>query len=352
MMKAASVGVNFLGEPFLSFDELKEVYRKVRDTEESRDMGIDFAFTTNGTVINDEILAFIRESGWLCISVDGPKEVHDRIRVDITGNGTYDRIIENLPRFRDAAPKLIASTTLTAYYPKPLDLLYHIVNLGFDQVMIKPVRAGYDKPYAFGPDKAQTLKDGYTELRDFLIVEASKERFRHLVVMLNEFDIFGRFLLRVLLQTPKFYRCPAGKYKIEIDGKGDIYPCPEMIGKPVFLMGNIRDGIDHAKEDFWWSLHCDYKPVCKDCWARFLCGGGCHYLAWLNYDYDPIPGYGRDDLVEVDGRQYPAWVLKPDKVECELFKHLAELAIEFVYRLQKEHPEQFEKVMIMAQERM
>jgi uncharacterized protein len=329
--RALSVGINYQGEPLLDLDNLKETRRLCIQIERDRNIGVEFAFTTNGTIMNDGILAFIRdELHSVTISSDGPKTIHDAIRVRKDGTGTYDAIIETINAIKRLKKKLVASTTLTSRYPYPAQILKHIIDLGFDSILIKHVTAPATWEFVFNPENLPELKKGYDELRDFLFETVIAGEFKYFAAMFNDHDLFGRFLYRILMQRPVFYRCPAGKFKISIDPYGDIYPCDGLIGMPEFKMGSIETGVEKEEEDYWWNLHVDYKPVCEDCWARYLCGGGCYARAWL-----------------INGK-----VLKPEYVECELFKHLATLAIEFCYKLEHEHPEQFEKVMIMAQERM
>jgi len=319
-----SVGVNFTGEPFLNLPLLKQITEKAKQFSEDKGIEIQVNFITNGTLCNDEILEFISQRNGLSISLDGPKEIHDKNRSFLDGSGSYDKIMENLPKFRERVSYLSAGSVLSAHAPFPAKILKHNVDLGFDNVQIKPVRDSYDKPHAFNPDNVDRLLEGYTELSDFLYETLTSGEKKYFNALFNKVDFFGKLLYRVFKEQPTFYRCPAGKKSLEIDDKGDIYPCSSMIGTEMFKMGNIDSGIAQEKIDFWYDLKVTDKPICNECFAQFLCGGGCYYSAWHNNQ-------------TLD---------KPEIVECSITKHISLLALDFAHRLEEEFPEIFDEIVM------
>jgi len=94
------------GEPFLNFSLIKKCITYIRD----KGGKLHFGVTTNGTLLDETIINFlIKNDVRLTISLDGPKEIHDRYRKSIQGNGSYDKIIANLQRIRKNSKKYFFS---------------------------------------------------------------------------------------------------------------------------------------------------------------------------------------------------------------------------------------------------
>lgn len=85
----------FGGEPLMNFDVVREIVAYGRSLEKENNKKFRFTLTTNGVLLNDEIMEFAnREMDNVVLSIDGRKEVHDYMRPFRNGKGSYDFIID------------------------------------------------------------------------------------------------------------------------------------------------------------------------------------------------------------------------------------------------------------------
>ncbi len=91
------------GEPFLKFDIIKAVVNYCKQ----KDFKAMFYVTTNGTIMTDEMIDFIIENEInIMFSLDGNKENHDRNRVFINNEPTFDKVFENIKKFQNRKKQL------------------------------------------------------------------------------------------------------------------------------------------------------------------------------------------------------------------------------------------------------
>lgn len=87
------------GEPLLMFPLIKQCMEYIEDSIEGKE--ILYSITTNGTLLNDEIVDFFAEHNvFLSISLDGAKKDHDRHRKFVSGEGSFDLIMNNIERLK------------------------------------------------------------------------------------------------------------------------------------------------------------------------------------------------------------------------------------------------------------
>ncbi len=254
------------------------------------------------------------------ISIDGPRHIHDAMRVFPDGRGTYDTIAPSIAGLVARGAQLSAQAVITGQYPNVTEVFLHLCELGFRAIELRPVRAPHDQPFAISPRTVDAVKQGFSEFADFLFSQEDRLLLAYLAKIWHIEDCLGRFLVRVASGHQVNYRCPAGKDGVCVDTDGGVYPCPGMVGVPELRMGSIYRGIDEgAYRLYYEDLLVTSKSVCKDCAIRHLCGGGCYHAAFL--------ANGRVDT--------------PDPCDCELTRHLVELAAGMVARLREERPAVF-----------
>ena len=141
----------FGGEPLMNFEVVKEIVAYARSKEKEYNKNFRFTITTNGMLLNDDIIDYInREMSNIVLSIDGRKEVNDRVRVRCDKTGSYDKIVPNYQ-------KLVAKRGQDQYYVRGTFTKYnldfakdvmHLNDIGFDQVSVEPVVADPQQPYA------------------------------------------------------------------------------------------------------------------------------------------------------------------------------------------------------------
>ena len=278
--------------------------------------------TTNFTLSDRaEIYAqFADKDNWWRVSIDGPKHIHDAIRQFPDGTGSYDKIAPMLKQLladKERADRYKAAATITGKFPQITEIFTHLYELGFNTIILRPVRLAADHPLAINTQTIGAVKQGYSDFVEFLLSQNSEMLLKYLKCIWHSFDYFGRLMVRVVARTRAPYRCGAGKWIAGVDTNGDIYPCGPMIGLAAAKMGNVFTGVNKAIQRLYdEDLLVNRKPGCKECWARYLCGGGCYVSAFLAHQHAETPN---------------PW-------DCELMRHLLELAIYLVSRLREEHP--------------
>ena len=262
----------FGGEPLMNWEVVKQLVEYGRSIEEANNKKFRFTLTTNGVLLNDDILDFVnKEMGNIVLSTDGRKEVHDRMRPFRNGKGSYDLI---MPKFK----KVADSRNQTNYYVRGtfthynLDFSNDVLSLadqGFKQISVEPVVASPEDAYALRTEDLPQIFEEYDKLAVEMIKREKEGRgfnFFHFMI-----DLTG---------GPCVYKrlsgCGSGTEYLAVTPWGDLYPCHQFVGNEDFLLGNVDDGIVRKNicEEF---KQCNVysKPKCKDCFAKLFCSGGC-----------------------------------------------------------------------------
>ncbi len=278
----------FGGEPLMNFQVVKDLVAYGRSLEEPYHKKFRFTLTTNGVLLNDDIIAFAnQEMSNVVLSVDGRKEVHDRMRPLAGGQGSYDLVI---PKFK----KVAESRNQTNYYVRGTFTHFnkdfaadvcHLADMGFEQISVEPVVAPESDAYALVDADIPQILEEYDKLAVELIKrhkEGKGFQFFHFMI-----DLKG---------GPCVYKrlsgCGAGTEYLAVTPWGDLYPCHQFVGQEAFLMGNVDEGISRTdiREQFK-ACNVYSKEKCRNCFAKFYCSGGCaansyHFHGNINDAYD------------------------------------------------------------------
>ncbi len=262
----------FGGEPLMNWQVVKDLVAYGRSLEKPHNKKFRFTLTTNGVLLDDDIIAFAnKEMANIVLSVDGRKEVHDKMRPMAGGQGSYDLII---PKFQ----KVAESRNQTNYYVRGTFTHFnkdfaadvcHLADLGFQQISVEPVVASESAPYALTEEDLPALLAEYDKLAAEMI-KRKKEG--------NAFNFF-HFMID-LKGGPCVYKrlsgCGSGTEYLAVTPWGDFYPCHQFVGQEEFLMGNVDDGITNTDiREAFKTCNVYSKEKCKNCFAKFYCSGGC-----------------------------------------------------------------------------
>ena len=262
----------FGGEPLMNWQVVKDLVAYGREQEKLHDKHFRFTVTTNGVLLNDEIQEFVnKEMDNVVLSLDGRKEVNDRMRPFRNGKGSYDLIV---PKFQ----KLAESRNQEKYYIRGtftrdnLDFsedVKHFVDLGFEQISIEPVVGEDTDPYAIRESDLPKIFEEYDNLAKFM-VEREREG--------NGFNFF-HFMIDLEggpCVAKRLSGCGSGTEYLAVTPWGDLYPCHQFVGDENFLMGNVDEGLIRTDiADDFRECNVYSKEKCKSCFARFYCSGGC-----------------------------------------------------------------------------
>ena len=262
----------FGGEPLMNWQVVKDLVSYGRSLEKTHNKKFRFTLTTNGVLLNDEILEFVnREMANLVLSIDGRKEVHDRMRPMAGGQGSYDLILPKLIKAAESRNQTnyYVRGTFTRYNKDFAADILHLADLGFKQISVEPVVAPKDEPYALREEDIPELLEEYDKLAAE-IIKRHKEG--------KDFNFF-HFMID-LEGGPCVYKrlsgCGSGTEYLAVTPWGDFYPCHQFVGNEDFLMGNVDEGIVRTDiRDEFKECNVYSKEKCRKCFAKFYCSGGC-----------------------------------------------------------------------------
>ncbi len=284
----------FGGEPLMNFEVVKEIVSYGRSLEEKYNKKFRFTLTTNGVLLNDDVIEFAgREMSNLVLSIDGRKELHDYMRPFRNGAGSYELILPKLKKAADARNQTdyYARGTFTHFNTDFDKDVLHLADLGFKQISVEPVVAKPEEDYAIKDEDIEAVCQAYDRLAAEMLKREQEGRsfnFFHFMI-----DLTGGPCVAKRLSG-----CGSGTEYLAVTPWGDLYPCHQFVGNEDFLLGNIYDGI--KRTDICSSFKkCNVysKPKCKDCFAKFFCSGGCAANAY-NFEGDINKSYETGCILE------------------------------------------------------
>ena len=277
----------FGGEPLMNWQVVKDLVAYGREQEKLHDKKFRFTLTTNGVLLNDEVMEFCnREMGNVVLSIDGRKEVHDKMRPFRKGAGSYDLIVPKFQQFAESRhqDKYYVRGTFTHYNLDFSEDVLHLADLGFKQISVEPVVAEPKEPYAIREEDLPKLFEEYDKLAvEMIRRHKSGEDFNFFHFMI---DLEGGPCVAKRLSG-----CGSGTEYLAVTPWGDLYPCHQFVGNEEFLMGNVWDGVKNTDiRDEFKCCNVYAKEKCRKCFARFYCSGGCAANAY-NFSGDICGAY-------------------------------------------------------------
>ena len=262
----------FGGEPLMNWQVVKQLVEYGRSQEEAHNKKFRFTLTTNGVLLNDEIMEFCnREMSNVVLSLDGRKEVNDKMRPFRNGTGSYDLIVPKFQKFAESRnqDKYYVRGTFTHNNLDFSNDVLHLADLGFKQISVEPVVAADTEEYAIREEDIPQIMEEYDTLAKEMIKREKEGKgfnFFHFMI-----DLTG---------GPCVYKrlsgCGSGTEYLAVTPWGDFYPCHQFVGEEQYLMGNVDEGITKPEiQKEFGGCNVYTKKDCKDCFARFYCSGGC-----------------------------------------------------------------------------
>lgn len=292
----------FGGEPLMNFDVVKKTVKYARSLEKKYNKNFRFTITTNGLLLTDDKIDFInREMANVVLSLDGRKEINDKMRISFNNSGTFNVIV---PKYQ----KLVAERGNKDYYVRGtftrnnLDFtndVIKIAELGFEQISIEPVVSDEKLDYSIKKTDLPRVFEEYETLAKEIIKRKKEGKcfnFFHFIIDLNQ----GPCAIK------RLRGCSCGNEYVAVTPSGDIYPCHQFVGSEQWKMGNVhKNSFNNDIKNQFANTNIYKKEKCKNCWTKFFCGGGCNANSWL----------------------YEGDITKAHEISCELAKKRLECAL-------------------------
>jgi uncharacterized protein len=271
----ARLNLAFLGgEPLVNRKVLRAATERAVKLAGSRDAKVTFSITTNGTLLTEDDGRFFEQHGFaVTISIDGPREVHDAQRPFKGGGGSYDAVMKRVGPLLQMQQKMQVSARVTV---TPINLslrrtLDTFIAAGFHSVGFSPMLSA---PTGEGEMQSEDLELMLGEMIDcgqeFERASRSGRRypFANMVNAMRE----------IHRGTHRPYPCGAGAGYLGVSAEGELSACHRFVGDEEGAMGSLDSGVDLARQADWLATrHVHRQEPCNSCWARYLCGGGCHH---------------------------------------------------------------------------
>jgi uncharacterized protein len=302
------------GEPLIRIDLLRKIVDLAGRRAAAEGKTISYELTTNATMVDVEIAQFFRQHPFnVRVSCDGPSKLHNSFRPFSGGRDSYAAVerglrilLEYIPERVTVNSVLSSGTRLSALWnwAKELGLRrYHVIKVG--------TYAGADLDLRqselaeFREDLGGICQDLLEDLRDGLTP--------------IDYQPITKIVRRLMIPEPITRFCGVAGSYLGISANGNVYPCFRHLGMELYHLGDVWTGVDDGKRQAFLGREAadvDSRPICQECWARYLCGGGC---------YADSTVYGPDRL-------------KPQVQHCPFWRTEIEMAIRFYNQLLAEDP--------------
>lgn len=290
------------GEPLVNFPLMKKCIEYARSAYPNVDLS--YSFTTNLTLLTPEMVDYFKtlEDIDIMCSLDGPKAMHDKYRVDINGEGTFDKAIENfkllLQEFYNPDKKrgLLINCVIVPPYtkeklndiykfffedlkiPEGISCNYSYVDLGNMQI------EDYDDPQEEQRLQTSPLEEWAAD--DFLIYNEDSRFYR--LINMELYRVANRAMATegVIDSGLLHGNCIPGQRRVYVTVDGNFRTCEKVGNIP--SLGNCDTGFDYDKS---YQIYIEgyakyYEPKCNECWARNQCSL-CYDNA-ISADGDPL----------------------------------------------------------------
>ncbi len=308
----ARLNLAFLGgEPLVNRTVLQAATLHAKKKAKERGATITFSITTNATLLSQADADFFEEHGFaVTVSLDGAREAHDKLRPYRNGRGSFDTIMRKLQPLLAAQRKMQVTARVTVT-PDNLDLrdtLDTFIAAGFYSVGFSPMLASPNGNGEMRPDDLEIMLEG--------MIDCGHEFERK--VLAGEpypFANMQNALKEIRRGTHRPYPCGAGAGYLGVSADGDLSACHRFVGDEAGGMGSLTNGVDMERQADWLAnRHVHRQEPCRSCWARYLCGGGCHHeviqrgrpacdyiRGWLHYCLEAYLRLSRENSAMAQG---------------------------------------------------
>lgn len=313
------------GEPLLNIGIMKEIDQIIDKYRPGIKRKVFIA--TNLTLLNEKHIGLFDEiRPQIAVSIDGPREMHDLMRVYKDGRGTYDDVIRKYKMLceKSTVTKTKMPMFMTVLTEQNLDLvsiIKHHLELGALSIQVKIAR-GDESKHGISEKNVDEFINAYNRLAEYLKECFSEKDLKPILAIVNGNDTMGKLIKNVILTESNCFRCGAGKDRFSFTAEGDIYPCDNFVGMEQYRMGSIYSDEKNVGDVDFFSVNVDSSKICRGCWARYLCSGDCYF----------------NSLIRTGS------LGEPDKNMCRFFLALSETVIKLIVSLEDTDRELFKKL--------
>jgi uncharacterized protein len=262
------------GEPLANRAGLRAATEYASRLADAAGVDVRFSITTNGTLLTPEDGDFFERHRFaVTISLDGIGSAHDRQRPFKNGAPSFAKIIARVGPLLARQRRMQVSARVTVT-PSNLDLvgtLEGLIDLGFHSVGFAPMLSS--------PTRSGEMDEASLEIMLARMIDCG-QRFEDNVIAGMRYPFLNMVtaLRELHAGTHRPYPCGAGAGYLGVSADGDLYACHRFVDDSGAYMGSLDEEIDSGRQNAWLAQrHVHRQEPCRQCWARYLCGGGCHH---------------------------------------------------------------------------
>lgn len=272
------------GEPLIQFEMIKELVEYARSQGEGKE--VEFFMTTNATLLNEEKIRFLADNKFnLAISLDGPREMHDKNRENVNGEGSFDKVIQSVRFIQEKYPEYMDKVLFNCVIDGKGDLgclsdffanfetvkniqtiFNNVASEGIKDKDLLNSSEAYNKAYEYEIFKLLLNKCNLISEKE--ISPVVKAYYEHIKSQLKGRSLQAAFNEKGHPGGP----CVPGVHKLFVNINGDFYPC-EKLNECIeeFVIGNVESGFDYSRAEKLLNIGRTTQEECKECWCRRFC---------------------------------------------------------------------------------
>lgn len=262
------------GEPLMNRQAIREAVVYAETVAKQKNIHVNYSITTNGTLVTESDAVFFEEYGFsVTISLDGIGKDHDLNRPMKGGKGSYDRIIQNIRPLLSLQKKMQVSArvTVTPENTNLPDVLDEFIHMGFHGVGFSPLLRSSNGQNEMNQEQLSVMLENMIACGlnfEKNVLAGKRYPFLNMINALKE----------ISKGTHRPYPCGAGAGYMGVSADEDLFACHRFVNEDVGKMGDLNKGVQPELQNNWLaSRHVNTQEPCSQCWARYLCGGGCHH---------------------------------------------------------------------------
>lgn len=271
----------FGGEPLLHKSFLHEVVAMAKEEiVGKRGKKVVFLVNTNGTLIDENLLRLFKEEQFtVTVSIDGPEGINNENRIFANGRGSYKRIIRNIKKLKEHHIRFNIRATI---HPCTQDLFkiirfFEALKVPYSYAFTMDSGTGKECTSGFGEAELVRLDKQLTECTAYLTTKRMKGEPIYNLDFCNGLKALRDKVIRL-------QGCSAGRTNLIVDEQGHYYACQNMLPLQETSVGDVNNGIRKSRLQEFRSKDVAQLDNCRQCWARYLCGGACLNERYLHGD--------------------------------------------------------------------
>ena len=267
------MGITFFGgEPLLQFDLMRKIVDYVNSINK-KDYHVGYSIITNGTLFTDEIVSFLKDNNFVVtVSLDGAREVHDRMRKFKDGRGSFDVIANNIKKYNSIL-EFKSRLTINDNNVDVYDSVIQMRELGIENIII-----GVD--VNISDSNFNAFLESYKKLLQAYCNDLKNGNFYCI-----ENLTFN--LAKIVSRRRISSHCNAGRAYFTISADGRVFDCHRLVGNSAGYVCDLDNDYVNKIDKYSIAIDNNIKrdvgeriESCKDCSFKYLCGGICYHHAY------------------------------------------------------------------------